>query len=300
MRDHFGPIEADVVIGTDAIGPAVYTFATTWRTAYIVRAFGDTRFKCYFVQDFEPFFYAHGSEYVFAENTYRFGFVGVTAGGWLAERLRTDYGMRTFPLGFSYDKALYAGDNPLPKMNERPRVFFYARPPTPRRGFDLGILVLAEVVKRHPEVEIVMAGWELSAYSIPFRYVNMGALSLETLPDLFRSCDIALVLSYSNVSLLPLELMACGCSVVSNKGDHVEWLLNERVALLVESEVSAMANGICSLIENPATRMALQKAALDFCRSTDWEEEGLRLHSFLEQVRQESAAEPCYRPGCDT
>lgn len=300
IRKHYGPIEADVTLGADAMAPAEYTFATTWRTAYTVRAFGDTRFKCYFVQDFEPFFYARGSEYVFAENTYRFGFIGITAGRWLAERLRTDYGMRTFPLGFSYDKALYTGDNPLPKMNERTRIFFYARPTTPRRGFDLGILVLAEVVKRHPEVEIVMAGWELSAYSIPFRYVDMGALSLDALPDLFRSCDIALVLSYSNVSLLPLELMACGCSVVSNKGDNVEWLLNERVALLVESDVSAIANAICSLIENPEARMALQKAALDFCRSTDWEGEGLRLHNFLLQVRQESASHLCASPGCDT
>ena len=67
MRDHFGPIEADVVLGTDAIAPAVYTFATTWRTACTVRAFGDTRFKCYFVQDFEPFFYARGSECICRE-----------------------------------------------------------------------------------------------------------------------------------------------------------------------------------------------------------------------------------------
>ena len=160
--------------------------------------------------------------------------------------------MRTFPFGFSYDKALYASDNPLLKVNERLRIFFYARPPTPRRGFDLGVLVLAEVVERHPEVEIVMAGWELSAYAVPFSYVDMGVLPLDALPGLFRSCDIALVLSYSNLSLLPLELMACGCAVVSNKGGQVEWLLNERNALLVESDLSTMANAICSLIENPA------------------------------------------------
>ncbi len=300
IRKYYGPIEADVTLGTDAMAPAEYTFATTWRTAYTVRAFGNTRFKCYFVQDYEPLFYARGSEYVFAENTYRFGFIGVTAGEWLAERLRTDYGMRAFSLGFSYDKALYGIDNPLCKINERPRVFFYARPPTLRRGFELGVLALAEVVERHPEVEIVMAGWKLSGYAIPFSFVDMGVLSLDALPGLFLSCDIALVLSYTNVSLLPLELMACGCTVVSNKGDNVEWLLNERIALLVESDVSAMANAICSLIENPAARMALQKAALDFCRSTDWEEEGLRLHSFLEQVRQESATVRCNRPGCDT
>ena len=49
------------------------------RTAYDVRNFHSTIHKCYFVQDFEPWFYASGSAASFAEETYRFGFVGITA-----------------------------------------------------------------------------------------------------------------------------------------------------------------------------------------------------------------------------
>ena len=36
--------------------------------------------RFYLVQDFEPSFYAAGSEALMAEATYRFGFHGVTAG----------------------------------------------------------------------------------------------------------------------------------------------------------------------------------------------------------------------------
>ena len=57
-------------------------FATGWETAYpVFNDAGDAR-KCYFVQDFEPLFYPVGSEYVLAENTYRFNFFGITAGKW--------------------------------------------------------------------------------------------------------------------------------------------------------------------------------------------------------------------------
>lgn len=285
IRKHFGPVEAEVVLGSTEMAPAEFTFATTWWSAYAVRRFADTKHKCYFVQDFEPAFFPAGSEYIFAENTYRFGFTAITAGTWLAEKLHHEYGARTFPLGFSYDKRLYSGSVALPKVGKPIRIFFYARPTTPRRGFDVGVLVLAEVARRHPDVEIVMAGWDLSAYDIPFKHNDLGALSHSALPALFESCDIALVLSYSNLSLLPLELMACGCAVVSNRGPNVEWLLSEANSVLVDSDIDALAGAICRLIEDPAARAAQQRAGLEFAAGTDWRAEGARFHAALEQIR---------------
>jgi glycosyltransferase involved in cell wall biosynthesis len=285
IRHHFVPLNAQVVLGTENMQPAEFTFATSWHTAYPVRAFAHTRYRCYFVQDFEPYFYARGSEYVFAENTYKWGLVGITAGTWLANKLGAEYGMRTFPFQFSFDKTLYA-ENGSPRPADDPlRVFFYARPPTSRRAFELGVLVLAELAAKHPEVEIVMAGWDLSGYDIPFKFRDAGVLRLEDLPPLFRSCDVSLVLSYSNVSLLPLELMACGCVVVSNDGPYVEWLLNNQIAKLVESDVMSMADAICELLEDSEQRNRLKKAGLDFCRSTDWDREGRLVSEYLKQLR---------------
>ncbi|MBY4949087.1 glycosyltransferase family 4 protein [Cupriavidus respiraculi] len=288
IRENFFPVEAQVYFGIDAMPPAEFVFATSWNTAYSVRAARGVPHKCYFVQDFEPYFYAHGSDHVLAENTYGFGFTGVTAGNWLADKLAAEYGMRTFPLGFSYDKNLYK-----PPLRERPatdkrRVFFYARPPTVRRAFELGVLVLSEVARRHPDVEIVMAGWDLSAYRLPFRFVDKGVMALEDLPELFYSCDVALVLSYSNASLLPVELMACGCTVVSNRGPYVEWLLDESVARLVDSNVPAIAEAICELIDNEAARHAMRDAGLRFAQATDWEREGERFYDYLEALRAPS------------
>lgn len=288
IRENFFPVEAKVYLGLEAMPPAEFVFATSWNTAYGVAAARGVRHKCYFVQDFEPYFYAHGTDHVLAENTYGFGFTGITAGSWLADKLAADYGMKTFPLGFSYDKELYKPPVRSRRAGDKRRVFFYARPPTLRRAFELGVLVLAEVAKRHPDVEIVMAGWDLGAYQLPFRFVDRGVMSLEDLPELFHSCDVALVLSYSNASLLPVELMACGCTVVSNRGPYVEWLLDDTVARLVDSNVPAIADAICSLIEDDAARHALREAGLRFAQETDWEREGNRFYEYLEALRAPS------------
>ena len=62
-------------------------FATGWETAYPVFNMKTSAHKMYFVQDYEPLFYGMGSKSVLAENTYRFGFYGVTAGRWLTKKV---------------------------------------------------------------------------------------------------------------------------------------------------------------------------------------------------------------------
>jgi len=271
IRENFFPIDAEVSIGRDELIPASATFATGWTTAYTVRDFVGSGKKYYFVQDFEPFFSAPGSDYVFAEETYKFGFKGITAGNWLAEKLNDEYGMETVPFKFSYDRELYRPH--LRREPEKKRVFFYARPVTSRRAFELGLLTLAIVHKKNPNIEFILAGWDLSGFLIPFPYLNCGVLPLNELPDLYSQCDVALVLSFTNLSLLPLETMACNCAVVSNKGDNVDWLLNENVVKFSDSSPEALSATIVGLIEDDGKLSLLKKKGLEFAESTDWNDE---------------------------
>lgn len=275
----FFPLAARVYIGTDQAPPAHISLATAWHTAYDVRNFQATRHKCYFVQDFEPWFFPSGSASTFAEETYRFGFTGITAGSWLAETLRRDYGMPTHAIGFSYDRDLY---KPLPRRNPaQKRVFFYARPNTPRRSFELGILVLSEVVKQLPGTHIVLAGADLSEFEIPFSYENPGIVDIADLPDLYCQCDVALVLSFSNLSLLPLELMACGVPVVSNRAPYTEWLLTDQNARLERPTVPALTQAVCDLLRSPEQADRLRAGGFATSAATDWAEEGRRLGAIL-------------------
>jgi glycosyltransferase involved in cell wall biosynthesis len=272
----FFPLKAEVFVGTtDAIPPAHFSIATSWQTAYTVRAFQSTHIRCYFVQDFEPWFYPAGSDSLLAEATYSFGFQGFTAGSWLASKLSTEYGMHTCGLGFSFDKELYKPVNRA--ANKDRRIFFYARPPTARRAFELGLLVLREVCQQIPDAKVVLAGWDVSNYEIPFPCEQLGLVAIDALPQVYASCDVALVLSCTNLSLLPLELMASGVPVVSNDAPHTRWLLDESNSALAPATVEGLAGKIVEVLSDKNYAESLRAGGLEFAACTSWESEAKKM-----------------------
>lgn len=282
IRSWFFPLKARAYVGCANAPAAHISIATAWQTAYDVRNFQSTKHKCYFVQDFEPWFFAVGAASTFAEETYRFGFTGITAGNWLSETLARDYGMTTHSVGFSFDRDLY---RPLPRRDpELKRVFFYARPNTPRRSFELGLLVLDQVMQRMPNACVAFAGSDLAGYEVPFVHTNFGIVDIPDLPDLYSQCDVALVLSFSNLSLLPLELMACGVPVISNRAPCTEWLLNDENSRLERPTVQALADAICDLLQNPEKAARLRTAGLAASAATDWQREGTKMGTILRQL----------------
>lgn len=219
IRDNlpiYGSIKAELFYNQiDNIADCDAIFATNWHTAYPVFNYKGGAKKYYFVQDFEPYFDPVGSYYIFAENTYRFGFRGLTLDRWLTEKLSTEYGMKCDYFEISVDPAHYNLTN---LRGKRKSILFYARPVTPRRGFELGVAALEIFHKAHPDYEIVFVGWDTSPYEVPFPYVNKGILNAEQLNNLYNNCAAGMVLSLTNMSLLPLEMMAAGCSPIVNDG----------------------------------------------------------------------------------
>ena len=249
-KEHFSILDSNVELFYDVseISFAHATIATSWQTAYYVRNYNNTISKCYFVQDFEPYFYPMGSYYEFAENTYKFGLKGITAGDWLKDKLREEYGMDTESFGFSYDKDLYI---PKEKHDSIKRIFFYARPYTARRDFELGLLALEEVSKRVKGLEVVFAGEDVSKYVIPFKHRNLGIVNIEKLSSIYSQSDLCLIISNTNLSLLPLEVMASNSVVVCSKGENSTWLVNSDNAILVNYDPVDIANTMEYYLNHP-------------------------------------------------
>lgn len=276
--------EIEVSIDVNEMEFAHATIATSWQTAYTLRDFDNTISKFYFVQDFEPYFFAVGSEYAFAENTYKFGFRGLTAGDWLKEKLHEEYGMETDSFLFSYDHKLYT---PGEKRDSVPRVFFYARPVTERRNFELGLLALNEIARRKPDTEVIFAGWDVRNYNIPFRHKNLGSVRQDKLADLYAQCDMCLVLSGTNLSLLPLEIMASNSVAVCTKGANSEWLVNEENAILVDFDPDDIADKICYYFEHREELSEVRRRGMEFANATNWEAEGEKVRIAIEKGIEE-------------
>ena len=276
----FFDLKADVFLWGEQIPQAHLGMATEWRTAYFLRSSELETERAYFIQDFEPWFFPHGSHYALAEQTYKFGFKAVTAGSWLSSLVRDEYGMEAISIGFPPDLSIY-GKPSAPKLEGADRVFFYARPPTPRRDFELGILALHILTTKRPDIEVVFAGWDLSNYKISFKHESLGTLREAELPDVYARVDVALVLSATNLSLLPVDLMASGVPIVSNRGPNVEWLLNNSNAYLCEMNPESIASTLLLALDNSFdTHKRVEQARKDISKIS-WASEAKKSAEFL-------------------
>jgi glycosyltransferase involved in cell wall biosynthesis len=258
--------------------PADAIFATGWETAYPVFNDPGGASKFYFVQDFEPYFYAIGTEYILAENTYRFNFFGITAGGWLAHKLSNDYKMRTANYEFGANKELYRFEN----KEHRKEIFFYARPVTARRGFELGIMALELFHKQRPDYTITLAGWDVSDYGIPFPYKNLKTLSLGELTDVYNQSAAALVVSLTNMSLMPLELLATGVIPVVTDGPNNREVSDNKYIKYAAPSPDALANALIEIVDKPNLPSYAESAAKSV-ESLDWKHSCEQFMKILEK-----------------
>jgi len=142
------------------------------------------------------------------------------------------------------------------------------------------------VTKKIPGVEVVLAGWDLSGYQIPFEHKDLGVQSVAALPQIYNSCSVALVLSLTNLSLLPLELMACGVPIVSNDGPNNEWLLNAENSKMTRPTPESLADAICEVLTNQNEAERLVKAGFETANKTSWEAEANKMANFLKSMTQ--------------
>lgn len=276
LKQAFPLVKADITYGTGSMADCDAIFATNWSTAYPVFNFKTNAKKFYFIQDYEPFFYPVGAESIFAENTYKFGFYGITAGAWLAKKLKNDYGMQTDHYDFGSDEGRY---NFLNSAN-RQKIFFYARPVSPRRGFQLGVAALELFHKKHPKYEIMLAGWDLKNYKLPFKFTDLKSVPLDKLDEVYNQCAAGLVLSFTNMSLLPLELLAAGCIPVVNDQENNRLVSNSPYIKYVQPYPFDIAEGLSEIVSKPDLPAYAAKAATS-AKQLKWQDAGTKVEKIL-------------------
>ena len=244
-------------------------FASDWEAAYAVYRYPNVAKRFYFTQDFEPAFFPAGSDYVVAENSYRLGFHGFSAGRWLAQKLEADFGMSCDYYDFATDITHYS------RINTKPRneVVFYARPPTPRRATEFGLLALLELHRLRPDVTINLVGWDMSTYDVPFPYVNHAAVDISKLNAIYNRCAAGLVLSLTNMSLVPMEVMASGVVPVVNDAPNTRGVFDSEHIEYVPMSPRAIAERMIAILDRPD--QAEHSAVIaDSLEGVEWEDEG--------------------------
>ena len=271
IKEHFRA-DVDVVWDSDPQRDVDLVLATTWVSAYTAVRDTACAARAYVVQDWEPDFHARGSESIFAENSYRLGFHHITAGPWLADRLR-GLGASASHFPFAADPDIYY---PVPVEREpgKVHIVFYARPVTPRRCYELGVEALRLLNERLGRGRLVasFAGWPIAPFPADFTVRRRGILPLDQLRALYSSADAVLVLSSTNPSLLPLEVALCGVPVVDLALDSVKGTIKDGIsARLAPPSPPALAAALADLVAHPEEARALADRARRYALTCTWE-----------------------------
>lgn len=213
IRDWFAPLEAPVYRGFENWVGADVAMATGWQTAHSVAMLPGCRARAYLVQDHEPEFYATSAEAAWAEQTYALGFHHLCGSPYL-EDMVTRYGGTSSRFSFGIDHSTYY---PRSSPREADTIVMYGRDVTPRRAVPLAIMAVHELLQRRPQTRVLCFG-NKDPIDAPFDYENLGVLSLDELAETFARATVGLVLSMTNYSVIPQEMLACGLPVVELAG----------------------------------------------------------------------------------
>jgi hypothetical protein len=206
------------------------------------------------------------------------GYYGVTAGGWLSTKVKRDYGMDADNFTFGSGGDIYRYEN----TSARKEINCYVRPYTERRGFELAIMTLDLFHRKHPEYIINLFGWDVSSYELPFPYNNLKILEHHELNELYNRCAASLVLSLTNMSLLPLELLAAGCIPVVNDGENNRLVSDNEFIAYTQTNPLALAEKLSEIVTNPGQAAHAKAAAASAVQET-WEDAGKRLVNIVER-----------------
>jgi O-antigen biosynthesis protein len=286
FKQFFGPLAGPVHKGVRDWHGADVALATGWQTVGCVLRLPGVSARAYLVQDHEPEFYPTSAERDWARWTYGQGLHCITASPWLAELVRTRYGASATHFDLGIDHETY---RPAAVARRDDLVVFYARAVTPRRAVPLGLLALEELHRRRPDVEIALFG-EARELVAPFRHRHLGLMEAGRLARVYSEATVGLVLSLTNPSLIPQEMLACGLPCVDLASESM--LASYGVAgpaVLAPPDPLGLCAAIEGLLGDAAMRDERAAAGLRWAATRTWAAAAAQVEAGLRAALREAA-----------
>jgi glycosyltransferase involved in cell wall biosynthesis len=278
FREFFGSVRARVA--AEPPPEADVVVATGWQTVPVALR-SSARARAYLVQDHEPEFYGTSAERLWAQWSYGQGLHCVCASPWLAEVVAGHYGASAsaFDLGVDHDRY-----RPLPTHRRDDLVLVYARAVTPRRAVPLALLAMAELHRRRPDLEIALFG-EARALPTPFPHRHLGVLEPGELAHAYASAAVGVVLSLTNPSLVPTEMLACGLPVVDVRSEAMLATFGEDGPIaLAPPDPLTLCSTVERLVGDLVERADRSRAGTELVAGRTWERAAEQVEAGLREA----------------
>lgn len=221
----------------------------------------------------------------------------VLVAGWLVEVGRCysvpEEQLVHVPMGMDHE--LFAVRTPLLDREIDVAMLYH---PSREKGWDVGLRVLQELVRRRPGVRIVL--FTLAAAPpepLPDGVRLVRGLEQRPLADeVYNAARVFVQTSrHEGFGLTPIEAMACGAALVTTDcGGSRDYAFPGETAIVVPAgDVEGLVAGVEALLDDTDERLALATAGERFVRAFDWDRSAELLEAFLERY----IADPPYYQG---
>ena len=246
-------------------------------------------YKVIFAQDYEPYFYEAGDYSYLARKSYELGFPIISLGGWNKYMIHKHVN-DTLPIeviSFPYEKKEYKYvERDYTKYADKNEynLCVYIRK-TPRR-----LPGTCQMIVKSLQENFQKDGKKLNVYYFgekDFQYKygnNLGQLSKEKLFELYCNCDFGMVSSYTNISLVPYEMLATGLPIIEMKGGSFPFFFDEKDAFLFDWNYTSLYNEIKNSIENPQILVERDKRVQSKLSQLSWDTTCREFENVLKQL----------------
>lgn len=280
IRANWPELAARVASATTSTDEFDAVVASSWVTAHVVaHRFSKSVQRFYFIQDYEPYFYPRGYLYTLAEMTYRFGFSNIALGRMVANELREKSGIQPdVVVPFGCDRGSYQIIPRFQDTGQRKGVVYYAKKSADRRGYALARATLERFHELRPDQEIHIVGDKVQKWKVPV--INHGSLRPAELNVLYNKTIAGLAMSFTNVSLVPGELLAAGNIPVLNDDPDVRLDMPSEEAIWGAPHPDALARKLAEVVDRADVDRHAADAATSAPRS--WEFAQAAVATFVE------------------
>lgn len=274
-------------VQTNEIKRVDIAVCTLWITAFELARFNRCRQKYYLIQDYETLFYPSGTVAALVDETYKFGFYGITNSASLAAIYKNFTDTQAFRYFPGVDKSLYYPFDKKIFSKEKYTMIFYGRPSNPRNCFELIALICRQVKAELKEkIQIISVGEDYNPrdYKLDKIICNKGLVSsMQELAELYRHCDIGIsFITTPTFSYQHLEYMASGLCLITNEQKGIaDFIKDGDNALVCPMIASVIAQRIVELVHNPEQMENLSKNAVNSVKQFDWENFGISVCRFI-------------------
>ena len=261
INEYYEKCDAGVYVGIRMRKDYDLLFATGWQIVDFVKKV-PAKQKAYFIQDFEPWFFPMGDQYIITENSYRYGFKPVTIGKWLAHKMLAEYDNPVEYFDFGADLNVYKKLDNVEKENA---ICFVYQPEKSRRCDFIGLKALRIVKTLRPDIQIYLYGSNMPA-TFEFECQNLNIIPIDKCNELYNKCKVGVCMSASNPSRIPFEMMAAGLPVVELYKENNIYDMPDGGVMLARPTPEAIASSILYLIDNPEERQKMSDFGVNYMK----------------------------------